>query len=67
MKQENIIQILAGVNKIARQSTKAIKESSADYLEQEIIKGKYVTRQEYEQLQKLVIKLEKEIKELKSN
>ena len=66
MSQENIIRALAGANKIARQSIDSIKESSADYIEQNIVKGKYVTREEYEQLQKLVMKLEKEIILLKS-
>jgi hypothetical protein len=66
MTQESIIRILAGANKVARQSKEVIKASSANYIEQNIIKGQYVTREEYEQLQKLVLKLKQEIQELKS-
>lgn len=67
MTQENIIRILAGANKIARKSGKAIKESGANYIEQNVLKGKYVTREEYQQLQKLVIKLQEELAELKKH
>jgi len=67
MTQESIIRILAGANKVARQSGEAIKESSANYIEQNIIKGKYVTREEYEQLQKLVLKLQQELIALKTH
>jgi hypothetical protein len=66
MTQESIIKILAGANKIARQSKQIIKDSSANYIEQNIVKGQYVTREEYEQLQKLVLKLKQEITELKN-
>lgn len=61
----HIITLLSGANKIARKSAETLKDASADYIEDNIIKGNYVTRQEYEQLQKLVIKLQDEIKELK--
>ncbi|MDP4708980.1 MAG: hypothetical protein NWS20_03130 [Rickettsiaceae bacterium] len=66
MTQESIIRILAGANKVARQSKEVIKTSSTNYIEQNIMKGNYVTREEYEQLQKLVLKLKQEIIELKT-
>lgn len=66
MTQETLTKILAGANKIARQSTESIKESGANYIEENIIKGKYVTREEYEQLNKLVVKLQNELADLKS-
>lgn len=66
MTQESLIKILAGANKIARESADSIKQSSVDYIEQNIIKGKYVTREEYEQLHKLVMKLQAEVTKLKS-
>ncbi len=65
MNQENIVKILSGANKLFRQSRKAMQKSSASYIEQEIIKGKYVTREEYEQLHALVIKLNQELELLK--
>jgi hypothetical protein len=65
MTQENIIKILAGANKIARESSKAIKESGASFVENSIIKGNYVSREEHEQLKNLVLKMQSEIDLLK--
>ncbi len=65
MTKENLIQILTGVNKMARKSKELIKDSSSNYIEENIVKGKYVTREEYEQLNKLVLKLQKELLALK--
>ncbi len=67
MTQENIIKILAGASKIARESGEVIKSSGAKYIEENVIKGKYVSREEYEQLKKLVVKLEKDILSLASS
>ncbi|PCJ26297.1 MAG: hypothetical protein COA94_05435 [Rickettsiales bacterium] len=66
MTQENIIKILAGMNSAARKAGEAVKESSSQYIEDNVIKGNYVSREEYNQLHKLVIKLSKEVAELKS-
>lgn len=65
MKQKNIIQMLTGVNKLARKSKEIVKKSSADYIEDNVMRGKYVLREEYQQLQKLVFKLQQEIDLLK--
>ncbi|MDP5110667.1 MAG: hypothetical protein NWP47_04725 [Rickettsiaceae bacterium] len=65
MTQENIIKLLAGVNKIARESTNIIKESGANFVEKSIIKGNYVSREEHEQLKQLVLKMQEEISSLK--
>ena len=67
MTQENIIKILAGASKIARESGEVIKSSGAKYIEENVIKGKYVSREEHEQLKKLVVKLEKDILSLASS
>lgn len=61
MTQETIIKILAGMNMVARKSAQTIKTSSASCVEQNILKGKYVLRTEFEQLQKLVQKLQQDI------
>lgn len=66
MSQETIIKLLTGANKIARESSEMIKESSSQYIEEKVLKGNYVSRLEYQQLEKLVLKLQEEIKELKS-
>ena len=65
MTQENIIKLLAGVNKIARESTNIIKESGSNFIEKSIIKGNYVSREEHEQLKQLVLKMQEEISSLK--
>ena len=65
MTQENIIKLLAGANKIARQSSNIIKESGADFIEKTVIKGNYVSREEHEQLKQLVLKMMAEINTLK--
>ncbi len=64
MTQENVIKMLAGASKMARESGEIIKSSSARCIEETIIKGKYVSREEHEQLKKLVLKLEKAISSL---
>lgn len=65
MTQENIIKLLAGVNKIARESGAIIKTSSAKFIEKSVIKGNYVSREEHEQLKKLVLKMQSEINSFK--
>ncbi len=67
MTQENIIKMLAGASKIARESREVIRSSGAKYIEENVVKGKYVAREEYEQLKKLVMKLEKDILSLVSS
>ncbi len=65
MTQENIIKLLAGANKIARESSNIIKESGANFVEKTVIKGNYVSREEHEQLKQLVLKMQDEITTLK--
>lgn len=65
MTQENIIKLLAGANKIARESSNIIKESGANFVEKSVIKGNYVSREEHEQLKQLVLKMQDEINSLK--
>ncbi len=65
MTQENIIKLLAGANKIARESSNIIKESGANFVEKTVIKGNYVSREEHEQLKQLVLKMQDEINSLK--
>ncbi len=66
MTQENVLKMLAGASAVARKSAEAIKSSGANYIEKNVIKGQYVTREEYEQLHKLVMKLQKELDAIKN-
>jgi hypothetical protein len=67
MTQETIIKILAGANKIARESSKAIKSTGTNFIENSIIKGNYVSREEHEQLKNIVFKMQSEIESLKKS
>lgn len=66
MTQENIIKLLAGANRIARESGNIIKESGANFVEKSVMKGNYVSREEHEQLKQLVLKMQSEIDILKN-
>ncbi|NRB10426.1 MAG: hypothetical protein HRU35_02260 [Rickettsiaceae bacterium] len=62
MTQENILKLLAGLSSITKNSSElAIKQFETAI--EGIIKGKYVTREEHEDLKKLVLKLEKQLKD----
>ncbi|MBN8511535.1 MAG: hypothetical protein J0L79_00700 [Rickettsiales bacterium] len=61
MSQEKVIKLLAGAAKIAKESRKIIKTTGSQFIENNVIKGNYVTREEFDQLRNLVIKLEKEL------
>lgn len=65
MTQESIIKLLAGANKIARESSNLLKESGTNFIENSIIKGNYVSREEYEQLKTLVLNMQNELNSLK--
>ena len=66
MTQKTILKLLAGTSKLVNKSTNLLISSSADFIDQAIIKGKYVSREEHEQLKQLVLKLENELSTLKS-
>jgi hypothetical protein len=63
MNQRNIIQLLAGANKVAKATSEIINEKGANYIEENLLKGNYVTRSEFDQLKNLVKNLEKKISE----
>lgn len=65
MAWKNLTKMISGVNMLTRKSAQIAKSSSADYIEKNIIKGKYVSYEEHEHLKKLVLKLQKEISALK--
>lgn len=65
MTQEKVIKILAGGRMAAKQASETVKARSMEYIKNNILNNEFVTRQEYETLQKLVIKLSEEVKVLK--
>lgn len=66
MAKGTFLQLITGANKVARKSKETIATASADYIEEHIMKGNYVSREEFENLQKLVSKLHKELIDLKT-
>ena len=66
MSQENMLKMLSGASAVARNSAQMMSNKTAEILEEKVLRGKYVTREEYDQLRKLVAKLQKEIEQLKT-
>lgn len=65
MAKDIFLKLITGANKLARKSKETLETTSANYIEEHIIKGNYVSREEFENLQKLVLKLQKELESLK--
>lgn len=60
MNINNIVKIMLGVSAIVKQASNNIIDKTHNLVEDKIFKGNYVTREEFENLQQLVVKLEKE-------
>ncbi|WP_341790587.1 hypothetical protein [Rickettsia endosymbiont of Polydrusus tereticollis] len=67
MKTNNILKVMIGAGSIAQKVTNNIVEKSHNLIEDKILKDNYVTREEFEKLQILVIKLQKELAELRKD
>lgn len=66
MSQDKFFQLLTGAGQVLKQSGDMIANNSAEFIEKNVIKGKYVTREEYDQLKKMVLKLEQEFNSFKT-
>lgn len=64
MDQESVIKILAGGAMVAKKASENLKEKSAEYIKEKILHNEFVTRDEYQQLRNLVLKLSEEIKSI---
>ncbi|ABV74668.1 hypothetical protein A1C_01785 [Rickettsia akari str. Hartford] len=64
MKINSILKVAIGASSIAQKALNSISDKSCGIIEDKIIKGNYVTREEFEKLQTLVKKLKKELTEL---
>lgn len=65
MSQKNTIKLLAGLSQAARQTKNIIQEKSRHFVEDEILRGNYPSREEFEQLKILVEKLQQDIASMK--
>lgn len=62
MNINNIFKIVLGASAIAKQASNNIINKTHNLVEDKIFKGNYVTREEFENLKQLVMKLEKDKK-----
>lgn len=65
MSQENVLKLISGAKMVARESSRCISDKAGKVIDDKILMGKYVTREEYDQLRAIVEKLYKEVAELK--
>lgn len=62
----NLLKVASGITSIAQRVGENTATICSQLVEDKFIKGNYVTRDEYNTLQELVIKLQKELVTLKS-
>ncbi|ADE29755.1 hypothetical protein [Rickettsia prowazekii] len=67
MKTNNILKVAVGASSVAQKALNSIANKGYNFIEDKILKGNYISREEFEKLQTLVIKLKKELTELKGN
>lgn len=66
MKTNDILKVATGASSVVQKALSNIADKSCDIIEDKIFKGNYVTREEFEILQALVIKLKSELAEIKN-
>lgn len=66
MKMNNVLKVVSGITSIAQKVSNNTSTVCSQLVEDKFIKGNYVTREEYNILQELVIKLQKELVDIKS-
>jgi BMFP domain-containing protein YqiC len=67
MKTNSFLKIMVAASNIAYKTTGGILGKTRDIIEDRVLKGNYVTREEFEKVQILVIKLQKELEKIKSD
>lgn len=65
MKTHDLLKVATGASSVFHKVINNIKDKSCDIIEDKVLKGNYVTREEFEKLQTIVIKLKKEIAEMR--
>ena len=66
MIQNNIVKILGGAKALVRESKNIMVSRGSKYIEENVLQGNYVSREEHEILKKLVLNLEKRCEQLES-
>jgi len=64
MKISNILKIAAGASMVGQNMAKETIEKGRNLVDEHFLQGKYVTREEFDNLKELVVKLEKKLASL---
>ncbi|WP_375326970.1 hypothetical protein [Candidatus Tisiphia endosymbiont of Nemotelus uliginosus] len=67
MKANNFLKVMLGTGAIVQKAANNVMDRGSKLVEETIVKGNYVTREEFEVLQAMVIKLQNELVELKKS
>ena len=66
MKTNDFLKVATGASSVLHKAINNIKDKSCEIIEDKVLKGNYVTREEFKKLQTLVIKLKNELAEIKN-
>ena len=64
MQINNVLKVVCGAKTIAQASAKNFLEKGHNLIEDHILQGKYVSREEFENVKELVLQLQKRLSEL---
>ena len=67
MKTNSLFRVISGLGNIVQKAGDNTAAVCTNLLEDKLIRGHYVTRGEYEALRELVLKLQKEVADLRSH
>jgi hypothetical protein len=67
MNQENLMKIISGSAKIAKNTAENLRETTSNYIKEKVLKNEFVTREEFTELRNFVLKLSEELEFIKQN
>jgi hypothetical protein len=67
MNQENLIKIISGSAKIAKNTAENLRETTSHYIKEKVLKNEFVTREEFTELRNFALKLSEELENIKQN
>lgn len=67
MKANNFLKVMLGTGAIIQKAANNAMACGSKLVEEKIVQGNYITREEFEVLQAMVIKLQNELVELKKS
>lgn len=67
MQSNNFLKVVLGASNILQKTASNITSQCSNLIEHKIVKGNYITREEFEAMKSLVVKLQNELLELKKS